>query len=194
MSENREVKRGTLFVYSGCSGVGKGTIMKKLLESDCNIRLSVSATTREPRPGETHGVEYFFVTKDEFAKMVDEDGFLEHEEFCDNSYGTPKKPVEDMLSMGINVFLEIEVKGGVNVINKHPDCVSIFILPPSLEELERRLRSRGTETEEAIQKRLSTAIDELKIAPFYKHRVVNGDLDTAINEVLDIVRKETSAE
>ena len=191
MSEN-SVKKGTLFVYSGCSGVGKGTIMQKLLESDCNIKLSVSATTRAARPGEEHGVQYFFVSREEFSKMVEEDGFLEHEEFCDNFYGTPRKPVEDMLLQGYNVFLEIEVKGGVSVINRYPDCVSIFILPPSLEELERRLRKRGTETEEVIRKRLETAIDELKIAPFYKYQVVNGEIEKAIEDVLEIVRKETA--
>lgn len=192
MSEVKDVKRGTLFVYSGCSGVGKGTIMEKLLESDQNIRLSVSATTRAPRPGETHGKEYFFVSKEEFEDMVEEDGFLEHEEFCGNFYGTPKKAVEDMLEKGFNVFLEIEVKGGVSVINRFPECVSIFVLPPSLEELERRLRKRGTETEEAIRKRLETAVDELKIAPFYKYQVVNGELEKAVEDVLSIVRDVTA--
>ena len=190
MSENN-VKRGTLFVYSGCSGVGKGTIMEKLLESDCNIRLSVSATTRAPRPGEVHGVQYFFVSKEEFSQMVEEDGFLEHEVYCDNFYGTPRKAVEDMLEAGYNVFLEIEVKGGVSVINRYPDCVSIFVLPPSLEELERRLRKRGTEEEEVIRKRLETAIDEIKIAPFYKYQVVNGELEKAVEEVIGIVKNAT---
>ncbi len=192
MSEDKAVKRGTLFVYSGCSGVGKGTIMKELLARNEKIKLSVSATTRAPRPGETHGVEYFFVTHDEFNSMIEDDGFLEHEEFCGNCYGTPRKAVEEMLDKGYNVFLEIEVKGGVSVINRHPECVSIFILPPTLEELENRLRSRGTETEEDITNRLQTAIDELKIAPFYKYQVVNGDLESAISEVLDIVEKETA--
>ena len=192
MSEAKAIKRGTLFVYSGCSGVGKGTIMKELLSRDENIRLSVSATTRAPRPGETHGKEYFFVSKEEFEKMVEEDGFLEHEEFCGNSYGTPRKAVEDMLDAGLNVFLEIEVKGGVSVINRYPECISIFVLPPSLEELERRLRNRGTETEEAIRNRLETAIDELKIAPFYKYQVVNGELEKAIEDILTIVRDTTN--
>lgn len=192
MSEDKAIKRGTLFVYSGCSGVGKGTIMKELLSADDNIRLSVSATTREARPGETHGKEYFFVSKEEFGKMVEEDGFLEHEEYCGNFYGTPRKAVEDMLQNGYNVFLEIEVKGGVSVINRYPECVSIFVLPPSLDELERRLRSRGTETEDVIRNRLETAVDELKIAPFYKYQVVNGELSKAVEEVLSIVRDVTA--
>lgn len=192
MSEDKALKRGTLFVYSGCSGVGKGTIMEKLLESDANIKLSVSATTRAPRPGETHGVQYFFISKEEFQQMAENDGFLEHEEYCGNFYGTPRKAVEDMLDKGYNVFLEIEVKGGVSVINRYPDCISVFVLPPSLEELERRLRKRGTETEEAIRNRLETAIDELKIAPFYKYQVVNGELDKAVEDVLSIVRQVTA--
>ncbi|MBE6737237.1 MAG: guanylate kinase [Ruminococcaceae bacterium] len=191
MSENN-VKRGTLFVYSGCSGVGKGTIMKELMEADSSIKLSVSATTREPREGEENGVHYFFVSKDEFEKMIEEDGFLEHEEYCDNFYGTPKRPVEEMLSQGFNVFLEIEVKGAVSIINRYPEAVSIFILPPSLDELERRLRSRGTEEEETIRKRLETAIDELKIAAFYKYQVVNNDLQKAVEEILHIVKTNTA--
>ncbi|MBR2724219.1 MAG: guanylate kinase [Ruminococcus sp.] len=191
MSENN-VKRGTLFVYSGCSGVGKGTIMKELMEADSSIKLSVSATTREPREGEENGVHYFFVSKDEFEKMIEEDGFLEHEEYCDNFYGTPKRPVEEMLSQGFNVFLEIEVKGAVSIINRYPEAVSIFILPPSLDELERRLRSRGTEEEETIRKRLETAIDELKIAAFYKYQVVNNDLKKAVEEILHIVKTNTA--
>lgn len=190
MSENKTVKPGKLFVYSGCSGVGKGTIMKELLAQEPRLRLSVSATTRAPRPGETNGVEYFFVTKEEFDKMVQEDGFLEHEEFCGNCYGTPRKAVEDMLAQGISVILEIEVKGGVKVIGKRPDCVSIYILPPSMEELERRLRKRATESEEDIHKRLSTASKELESAPFYEHKVINDELDTAIDQVLSIIRKE----
>jgi len=191
VSENN-VKRGTLFVYSGCSGVGKGTIMKELMEADSSIKLSVSATTREPREGEENGVHYFFVSKDEFEKMIEEDGFLEHEEYCDNFYGTPKRPVEEMLSQGFNVFLEIEVKGAVSIINRYPEAVSIFILPPSLDELERRLRSRGTEEEETIRKRLETAIDELKIAAFYKYQVVNNDLKKAVEEILHIVKTNTA--
>lgn len=191
MSDNN-VKRGTLFVYSGCSGVGKGTIMKKLIEADSSIKLSVSATTREPREGEVHGIHYYFVSEDEFTKMIDEDGFLEHEEYCNNLYGTPKDPVEEMLSKGYNVFLEIEVKGAVSVINRHPECVSIFVLPPSLDELERRLRSRATEDEDTIRKRLEKAIDELKMAPFYNYQVVNNELDKAVEEILEIVKAATA--
>lgn len=189
MSENAN-KRGKLVVYSGSSGVGKGTIMQHLLKEFPDLQFSVSATTRAPRPGEIHGVHYYFVSLEEFDKMIEEDGFLENETFCDNKYGTPKKAVEDMLSQGTNVILEIEVKGGTNVIKKFPECVSIFILPPSIDELERRLRKRGTEDEETILKRVAQAEEEIKSAPVYKYNVVNGELDAAIQEVISILHKE----
>ena len=157
-------KRGKLFVYAGASGVGKGTIMKELLKKNESIRLSVSATTRNPREGEVHGREYFFVTKEEFEKMIQEDGFLEHAKYCDNYYGTPKSFVDEQLTKGLNVFLEIELQGAQNVLKLRPDAVSIFVVPPSVEELERRLRDRGTETEEAIEKRLAQAKVDLWLA------------------------------
>lgn len=184
-------KKGKLFVYAGASGVGKGTIMKELLKKDESIKLSVSATTRLPREGEVDGREYFFVTREKFEKMIAEDGFLEHAQYCDNYYGTPKAYVDEMLNEGYNVFLEIELQGAQNVLNMRPDAVSIFILPPSVEELERRLRDRGTETEEAILKRLSQAKVEMDHAKMYKYTVVNDDLQKAVEDVLEIVNKET---
>ncbi len=193
MSEN-SVKRGKLFVYSGASGVGKGTIMKRILAEDKTTRLSVSATTRAPRPGETHGKEYFFITREEFDKMIAEDGFMEYATYCDNSYGTPRKAVEDMLSEGINVFLEIDVVGALNIIRDYPDCVSIFILPPDFDVLEHRLRKRGTEKEEQIISRLEAAKKEITMADHYKYNVVNADLEDAVQEVLSIVRQETGRE
>jgi guanylate kinase len=193
MSDNT-VNRGKLFVYSGASGVGKGTIMKRILEEDKTTRLSISATTRAPRPGETHGKEYFFVSREEFDKMIEEDGFMEYATYCSNSYGTPKKAVEDMLSEGINVFLEIDVVGALNIIRDYPECVSIFILPPDFEVLEHRLRNRGTETEEQITSRLETAKKEITQADAYKYNVVNADLDKAVEDVLAIIRKETGRE
>lgn len=186
-----ENKRGKLFVYAGASGVGKGTIMKELLKRNESIRLSVSATTRNPREGEVHGREYFFVSKDEFERMIKEDGFLEHAQYCDNYYGTPKSYVDEQLSKGLNVFLEIELQGAQNVLKLRPDAVSIFVVPPSVEELERRLRDRGTETEDAIEKRLAQAKVELDNAKLYQYIVVNDDLDTAVQDVLAIVDKET---
>ena len=185
-------KKGILVLYTGSSGVGKGTIMSELLKRDENIRLSVSNTTRAPREGEIDGVHYNFVTKEQFEKLIDEDGYLEYAKYCENYYGTPKKPVEDMLSQGYNVFLEIEVQGGLQIIEKYPDVLSIFILPPSMDVLENRLRGRGTEKEEVIQKRLAEAKNEITFKDKYKYRVVNGELETAVEEILDILHKEVS--
>ena len=183
------MKKGKLVVYTGYSGVGKGTIMKRLRELDDSVRLSVSCTTRNPREGERDGVEYFFVTKDEFQKLISEDGFLEYAEYCDNYYGTPAKAVDEMLEKGYNVFLEIEVQGGMQVMKKRPDCVSIIIVPPSMEELERRLRTRGTEDEETILKRLSAVEEEKKYNKYYSYSVLNDDVDRAAKEILSILNK-----
>lgn len=183
-------KKGMLVLYTGSSGVGKGTLMERLLEADKSIRLSVSNTTREPRKDEIDGVHYNFVTKDEFLSLIDKDGYLEYAEYCGNYYGTPKQQVENLLDEGYNVFLEIEVQGGLQVMEKYPDILSIFILPPSMESLERRLRRRGTEDEETIQKRLKAAEEEMQYKNRYKYNVINGDLDVAVNEILDILHKE----
>ena len=179
--------RGKLVVYTGYSGVGKGTIMKRLRELDNSVRLSISCTTRHPREGETNGVEYYFVTRDEFENLIKQDGFLEYASYCDNYYGTPEKAVDDMLDKGYNVFLEIEVQGGMQVMKKRPDCISIFIAPPSLEELERRLRERGTEDEDAILKRLSAVEEEKKYQQFYTHTVLNDKVERAADEILSII-------
>lgn len=183
-------KRGTLVLYTGSSGVGKGTLMERLLDADKSIRLSVSNTTRKPRKGEIDGVHYNFVTEEEFIDLINKDGYLEYAKYCENYYGTPKKQVEDMLDEGYNVFLEIEVQGGLQIMEKYPDILSIFILPPSMESLERRLRRRGTEDEETIQKRLEAAKEEMQYKDRYKYNVINGDLDVAVNEILDILHKE----
>lgn len=183
-------KRGLLVVYTGCSGVGKGTIMKEILAKEDDFRLSVSATTRDPRPGEIHGKDYFFVTKEEFEKMIDSDKFLEYATYTDNYYGTPKDAVEEMLSKGYNVFLEIEVQGGLQVLEKCPDCLSIFIIPPSMEELERRLRGRGTEEEAVIVKRMEAAKKEMTFKNRYDYIVMNDVVERAAEEVISIVRQE----
>lgn len=183
-------KRGTLVLYTGSSGVGKGTLMERLLDADKSIRLSVSNTTRKPRKGEIDGVHYNFVTEKEFVDLINKDGYLEYARYCENYYGTPKKQVDDLLDKGYNVFLEIEVQGGLQIMEKYPDILSIFILPPSMESLERRLRRRGTEDEETIHKRLEAAKEEMQYKDKYKYNVVNGDLDVAVNEILDILHKE----
>ncbi len=184
-------KKGKLVLYTGSSGVGKGTIMAELLKRNPNIRLSVSNTTRKPREGEIDGVHYNFVTKQQFENLIKENGFLEYAQYCDNYYGTPKKQVEDLLSQGYDVFLEIEVQGGLQILEKYPDVLSIFILPTSIDSLSRRLHRRGTEDEETINKRLAEAEREMSFKDRYKYNVVNDDLDTAVNEILEILEKES---
>ena len=183
-------KKGLLVVYSGFSGVGKGTIMKEMLKREESFRLSVSATTRAPRPGEVDGREYYFITKEKFLSMIDNDEFLEYAQYADNYYGTPQKAVEDMLNEGYNVFLEIEVQGGVQIMEKCPDCLSIFIVPPSLEVLEQRLRGRGTETEEVIEKRMKTALVEQGYTSQYDFVVENYIVEKTVDDIINIVKTE----
>lgn len=184
------MKKGKLVVYTGCSGVGKGTIMKELMKRNNNIKLSVSCTTRPPRDEDIEGVTYYFVSKDRFKELISEDGFLEYATFCDNYYGTPEKPVDELLEKGFDVFLEIEVDGGMQVMKKRPDCVSIFITPPSVEELENRLRNRATEDEETINKRMARAEEEMEFEKYYKYSVLNDDVNRAADEILSILKNE----
>lgn len=185
-------KRGMLVLYTGSSGVGKGTIMQELLKRDKNIRLSVSNTTRHPREGEIDGVHYNFVTKEQFESLIQKDGYLEYAEYCGNYYGTPKQQVEDLLSQGYDVFLEIEVCGGLQIMEKYPDILSIFVLPPSMDTLEKRLRDRNTEDEETILERLGQAKREIGCKDKYRYVVVNDNLDDAVDEILDILKKAKS--
>lgn len=186
-------KRGVLFVYSGPSGVGKGTLSEKLFaEFGDQLAFSVSATTRAPREGEIDGKHYFFITRQEFERRIANNDFLEYAQFSGNCYGTPKSYVTSLLEQGKNVLLEIEVQGAMQVMERMPECVSIFILPPSFEELERRLRGRGTETEDKIRLRLDTARRELEYASRYRYRIVNGsELDEAYRALREIYLKET---
>lgn len=185
-----QAEKGLLIVLSGPSGAGKSTVISNLLRRRDDIRFSVSATTRAPRPGEEDGKDYFFHTREEFARMVEADAFLEHAEYVGNCYGTPAAPVDENLSAGYNVLLDIEVQGATQVMGKRPDCVSVFLAPPSLEELERRLRGRGTDTEEKIQGRLETARRELPLAANYAYIVVNDDADIAAGELDAIITAE----
>ncbi len=171
---------GKLFVISGSSGVGKGTVIKRFLEKHPEIKLSVSCTTRNPREGEEHGVNYFFLEPDEFKTCVKNDEFLEWAEFSGNMYGTKKDYVEKCLNQGDNLILEIDTKGALNVKSLKNDAVLIFILPPSFEELEARLRGRHTETEEAIQKRLESTKLEMENSKKFDYQVVNDSIENAV--------------
>ncbi len=183
--------RGLLIVISGPSGVGKGTVRKALFNMPKhNLTYSVSMTTRKIRPGETEGKDYYFVSRDEFEKRIEEGKFLEHAEFVGNYYGTPLDKVNEQLDNGKEVVLEIEVEGALQVKKKVPDCVMIFLVPPSKEDLYARLRSRGTETEEIIEQRVQKANREFKKAKFYDYIVVNDDVDNAADRILAIIRAE----
>lgn len=185
---------GKLFILSGPSGAGKGTICKELLAqtSRDDVQLSVSMTTRNPRNGETEGVSYYFVSKEDFLRKIEAGGLLEHAEVYGNYYGTPKQPVIEKLAAGIDVILEIDMQGALKVKENYPDGVFIFILPPSMSELRKRLTGRGTETAEAIEMRLGETLKELSYIDKYDYCVVNGKLDEAVNRVKSILTAEHS--
>ncbi len=183
-------ERGLLLVISGPSGVGKGTICKEL-ESPDTI-LSVSATTRQPREGEEHGKNYFFYDKETFENMIAEDQLMEWAEYCGNYYGTPRAFVEDMLNQGKNVILEIEVQGAMKIKQKHPEGVYIFILPPSLQELKKRIEGRGTETPEAIESRMAQVTRELSYGSEYQYYVENDLVENAVSKIRAIMEAENA--
>lgn len=181
---------GLLIVFSGPSGAGKDTILKCLMEKNPNIKLSVSATTRTPRIGEIDGKDYFFIDRNQFSAMEENGDLLESAEYCGNCYGTPRKPIENWIADGNDVVLEIEVQGASQIKNKCPDCVSVFLLPPSLKVLEQRLRDRKTENEESIQKRLDIARTELLEVDHYDYVVINDTLNSATDEIIHIICAE----
>lgn len=185
------MKKGILVVASGFSGAGKGTIMKKLMsEYGENYALSISATTRAPRPGEEHGKDYFFLTTEEFETMIARDELVEYAKYVSNYYGTPRAYVEQQLEAGKNVILEIEIQGALKIKEKFPETVLMFITAPSAEELKERLIGRGTETQDVIDARMSRAYEESLGVENYDYLVVNDDLDACVMLVNDIISKE----
>ena len=179
--------KGLLIIVSGPAGVGKGTVLRRVFEKDKNLKLSVSATTRSPRNGEIDGINYYFVTKDEFKTMIENDKFLEYACYCDNYYGTPKDFVENIRNEGKDVVLEIEVEGAENVLKKCNDAISIFIAPPSPNELYERLKKRGTEPENIIEKRVNKAKYEIEMSKNYNYVIINDQVDTCADKLLDII-------
>ena len=180
-------ERGKLIVLSGPSGAGKSTVVGKCMEKRDDICFSVSVTTRNPRPGEVDGKDYFFISRERFAEMVENDELLEHAEYVSNAYGTPRAAVEKRLSEGYNVILDIEIQGARQVHEKMPEAVMLFVVPPSLGELERRLKSRGTETAEVIEGRLARARQEYAEADFYDWLIINDDADAAAVELSAVI-------
>lgn len=184
------MNKGLLVILSAPSGCGKDAVLQELAASGEDFCRSVSATTRDPRVGEVHGVDYLFMSRDEFSALAEDNGFLEYAEYGKNCYGTPKAPVDRLLSQGKTVVLKIETQGAYKVMDMYPDAVSIFIVPPSMKALEERLRGRGTDDEDSILIRLQTAKVELEKAPDYNYIVVNDELPAAAKAVSSIIAAE----
>ena len=182
--------RGLLIVVSGASGTGKGTVCKKILTDLPEVAYSISATTRTPRPGEVDGREYYFLSVDDFKAWIADEKFLEYAEVYGNFYGTPLNKIEERLNRGEDILLEIDVQGALNVKRKCPEGIYIFLLPPSLEELKRRIEGRGTESPESLSRRLKNAVAEIKIGLEYDYVVVNDSVDEAVAEIKSILTAE----
>ena len=183
-------KKGKLIVISGPSGAGKSTVVFKALGERDDVCFSISATTRKPRPNEVDGREYFFVDLERFQEMVDNDELLEHAEYVANRYGTPRAYVEEKIAEGMNVILDIEVQGARQVYEKMPEAIMVFVIPPSIDELRKRLEKRGTDTPRAIEARLIRARQEYAEATFYDYIIINDDADEAANELSAIITAE----
>ncbi len=183
------MNKGKLIVFSAPSGCGKGTMLEEILKNK-NFRTAVSATTRNPREGEKDGISYHFLSREEFDRKVDADEFLEHAEYCGNCYGTLKSEVDPYLEQGIDVILEIEVQGAMKIRNLRPDALFVFIAPPSVRELRRRLKKRGTESDDVIEERVSKASGEIQLAGNYDYIIVNDALEDAIDDFFAVIRAE----
>lgn len=176
-----------LIVVSGPAGTGKDTVVNRLRQKHPEIGISISATTRAPRGTEQEGVDYFYLSNPQFEEWIRDDKLVEYTNYCGNYYGTPRAQIEERISKGIYVVLVIEVEGAANIKRQYPDSTTIFICPPSMEELENRLRGRGTDTPESIQKRLSRAKEEIKLASTYDEQVVNDDVDRCADEIYALI-------
>lgn len=182
------MNKGVVFIISGPSGSGKDTLMVELFKKRPEIKFSISSITRGMREGEVEGVKYNFISKEQFEQMIKEDKLLEYNSYVGNYYGTPRKPVEDEIEKGNNILIEVDVNGAAQIKEKMPEAVSMFIMPPSFEELERRLSGRGTESEELIRKRMQSSLDEIKRASEYDYIIVNDDIATAVDDIISVMR------
>lgn len=182
------MNRGSVFIISGPSGSGKDTLLVKLFEKCPEIKFSISSVTRGMREGEKEGEKYNFISREKFESMIENDELLEYNLYVDNYYGTPREPVEKAVADNKDIFIEVDVNGADSIRKKLPEAISIFVMPPSFEELKRRLSSRGTETEEIITLRMAAALDEIKRAVEYDYIVVNDDLSTAVEDIISIMR------
>ena len=183
-------KEGKLVIISGPSGTGKGTVIKKLLKLRPELAFSISATTRKPRPGETHGVEYLFINKDKFKEMIVNNKFLEHAQYVGEYYGTPAERIRECTNSGTTIILDIEVQGAKQVMEKIPEAITIFIVAPDMKELEKRLRGRGTDSEEKLHARLERAKQEIEEKKHYKYVITNDNVSRAAEEILEIIDRK----
>ena len=184
------LRKGIVICVSGPSGVGKGTVISAVLSRKTAVAHSISITTRSPRPGEQEGVSYYFRSKAEFERMLNQGDILEYDCYCDHYYGTPRQPLLEKVSQGIDVLMDITVPGSLSVMQNYPEAITLFLLPPTFSELERRLRKRGTECEGIVQKRLQKAKEEINMTHFFQYVTVNDHLEQTVDRILAVIEAE----